>query len=427
MRDEEGQIESPMTTAFMTDAEVLGLDVAHLDAILDGRVRAHEGAALDARVVIRDSQELGEELSEETVANGVLMGTRPDSPQEALSIAEQLQCCLMALSSARIESWADCAMLESAAQKRLSDLLMRYPVLMHPALLSVYRQGSTTVLLKPLSFQVVGARMGRLPSRDDGYTDDALRAWISHPCVVAGLSTRATEDSFIELQCQGRRALEDACVRGGCSARMLVSLHELHELRDGGVDAEALFGEMGLQNSRNLISRLCDMLMAACDDGRGESLRWLDLMRTTYSARLPELREDMPYHLAHSVAYSLFDDSTITARMGRYTAGLVRAGVYADEAAVAQVLLSFLATKYVQPLDQVELAMELFRALKTYGVAPSEETLMPAGMAAGHGQAQSWSRALEIVRAEETMNAVLGAPALSSGDRKTTTSRGRAV
>lgn len=76
------------------------------------------------------------------------------------------------------------------AQGVLSRHLVRFPVLMHPLMRLVMEDGGFT---KPkravvsLTQAICVTLHGRFPLAEDGFTDDQLRAFYTHPCTVLGL------------------------------------------------------------------------------------------------------------------------------------------------------------------------------------------------------------------------------------------------
>jgi hypothetical protein len=81
----------------------------------------------------------------------------------------------------------------SHAQRLLSHLLVRYPVLMHPLMRfpmedsAFHHQGKVKSPIVSVTQAVCVSGLGRFPLPEDGFTEEALTAFYRHPCTRQGL------------------------------------------------------------------------------------------------------------------------------------------------------------------------------------------------------------------------------------------------
>lgn len=333
-------------------------------------------------------------------------------------ITERLHCCLYALSRVAPKEWHfGHEAITHRIQSTLSQLLIDHPVLMHPVLLCLTAAKGGTGAYIPMPFVVTGARYGRLPSRDDGYGDEALRNWVRSPGVMAGLvSCAPMRNSLIDPLVAGRRPLEVAFnLRDGCLGQMIVSVHELLELHDGGKQAVDIGDVLKLLNSDSsarMTLRFCDVLIRSLDETSGAAARFPDWVRDHLVDMLPEMVHAVGVGLATAIlppkSPATRSQESITERVRRYAAGLVRAGLFTTGSEAAAQILKGCAGRYHDRLDSIEVAVELLRVLREFGVTPAPNQLMPEGFGRKE-PAPSWQQALAITAAEASMAEVMDA------------------
>lgn len=414
-----------MPVDYMTDTQLRALSVQQLDATRV--VKAKTVPLLDhtRRVVIELAVPQDLERCRKLVL-GLPSG-------EPAPIAERLHCCLFALSVDAPRSWTfgPDAILDQA-QSQLSALLMEHPVLMHPKLRCVELGNRYTPEFQPMPLVVVMPLHARLPMTVDGYSEQQLREWIDHPAPKAGLLAKIAYDASLDPMSAGRSPVEHATHQRQWRPALLASLHDLLALRQDGssgdevsalVAAEVL-KQIDAGDGSHLALTLATTLLFACEMPGPAAKRFVELVRTSYLALVPELTDTLDELLPASLALGRGTGTTTAQRVHAYATGLVDSGVCANKEAAARKMLMACAAGPNAAFNEIGLAVDFLRSIRECGVVPLMEELMP--YMSTKKPMPSWEIAHRQVAAEAAMKSVMDAE-VPKGVTKPAPRRGRSM
>ncbi|ABM96782.1 hypothetical protein Mpe_B0001 (plasmid) [Methylibium petroleiphilum PM1] len=108
---------------------------------------------------------------------------------EPTSLVQQACACLSLLGKAPFQLDDKLSWVRRLAQKRMSELLLEQPALLHHRL-AFEKTCASAIEMAPLAHALAIHTRAGLPSRLDGYSDEQLKCFASHPIVADALTKR---------------------------------------------------------------------------------------------------------------------------------------------------------------------------------------------------------------------------------------------
>lgn len=179
-------------------------------------------ACFGAPDLVRDARKQLTDLAPELLTDAwYALATHPvqaDPDTQAL-------CCLRALRTTSLHRLAPARdltlTLYQLAHKRLSELLIAYPALLHPRL--VFADNDAAPVKAPMLLALSDVD-GALPSSLDGFDAERLEAFATHPCVHTALRMPGPTT-------RDRPAVRHLCLRKRPNVRLATTLLELERLQ----------------------------------------------------------------------------------------------------------------------------------------------------------------------------------------------------
>ena len=300
----------------------------------------------------------------------------------------------------------------AGAQRILNELLLEYPVLMHPRLqVSVYADGNPGICSVPHATAMT--RRGRFPMEgDSGVTRERLNLWMRNVTVYLGFKTVAIPvNGLTTTAVQGSRPIEAAAKQSRAMHWTLASADQLFDLckmepeeRNGFADYLVPADYRGKWSGAGLAAHTSSFF-GACGviDGVPCPAFFGALKRVRYGEN-KDLRESV---VNNSVVYILGGSGTevagdITSRFDAIVKGMVECKFAPGPVEAAQMLWDSVADRSTRQVVVAE-ALEVIRSARAAGatVTVSEESF---GTAA---KVEPWAHALEVHDTALAMNRVI--------------------
>jgi hypothetical protein len=337
-----------------------------------------------------------------------------------VAVAQRLKACLFVLGDSRaVTSSRLTSDTVSRAQRQLNELLLAYPVLMHPRLhVHVYADGKPGTCSVPHAIAL--AKRGRFPMEGDpGVTRARLKQWMQNVSVYLGFKTVAIPvNGLTTTAAQGSRPIEAAVKQSRAMHWTLASVDQLFELcsmepeeRNGFADYLLPADYRGKWSGAG-IEAYTSSFFGACGviDGVPCPAFFGALKRVRYGEN-KDLRESV---VNNAVVYILGEPGTevagdITSRFGAIVKGMVECNFAPGPVEASQMLWGSIADRSTRQVAVAE-ALEVIRSARAAGavVTVREEAF---GTAA---KAEPWAHALEVHNTALAMNRVIDQVAPSS-------------
>lgn len=404
-----------------------------------------------------------------------------DFPEEMQHPVEQASACLALLRRPASEMPAGLKRTPQQIQRRLSQLLVRYPVLMHNKL--VFAVHTPDLQWSSLPVAIAATAFASLPRLSDGLTSEQLVAFARNPSVKAGLTK--PNPSFDRIGSKAARSVADTLANK--SAIMVLTAintfawRDMHSSTQGGFltsfltlsDAarvstgrsllapnvaatipRGLYGilaktvwDVVLFNGRDSctsLEQLRDVLALpspfAPDDSVSPSGKRVDLGRTVATARMGDLPNvdllstHMAFHLGSwlfaakdkvpSDAGAHIGDTEMGERTQRVMAALVQLGLAQDMPAAGRWLADATvgvlrhASKHAPPATDHSTALGFLQALHAHGVTVTAPPQPAESVPAEmHEAANTWRTSIEVFGARTAMESVFCAHGGAQKDR----------
>lgn len=335
----------------------------------------------------------------------------PVSP--APGVVERLKASLYVLGDSRAAGITSMfPEMVTGAQHILNELLLEFPVLMHPRLqVHVYADGNPGTC--SVAHAVAMASRGRFPMAGDrGVSRERLQGWVRHASVHLGFQTHAIPlfDQTTSAV-TGARPVEAAAKKARSQQWMLASVDQLFELcRSAPEERNRFVGDIVPTDPRGRwtgpgLEAFTVSFFGACGILDGvQCPAFFDVLKRAGYGENASLRRSV---VDYSAGYILGGGGIgvtgdIPSRFDAVVMGMVECKLAASAVAAAEMLWRSIADRSTRQVVVAE-ALDVVRSVRTAGVTVTVSE-RDFGTAA---KAEPWVHALEVHDAALAMNRVI--------------------